>query len=154
MRPNPPKRLDRLAWWLDQAIRIPGTNFRIGLDGLIGLIPGFGDAASGVISSYIIAEAARLGAPKSTLIRMGFNVVIDTLIGMIPLAGDLFDFVWKANTRNMRLLDEHLENPRKTTSESQGFVIGVGIVIIAFVIGAIWLGIIVLNWLIQAAGSA
>lgn len=99
--------LRRLSHWLDAVIRLPG-GFRIGLDGLIGLIPGVGDAAGAVIASYIIGQAARLGVPTSVLLRMIGNVLLEALIGVIPFLGDLFDFVWKANLRNVELLERHM----------------------------------------------
>ena len=116
------ERLNRLAWLLDNSIPIPGLRFRIGLDALIGLIPGIGDAVGVLLSTYILGEAARLGVPKTILIRMAFNVAIEGVIGIIPFAGDVFDAAWKANQRNVRLIGAYLDNPRKTTRTSAGFV--------------------------------
>jgi NAD/NADP transhydrogenase beta subunit len=104
------KRLRRLAWALDESLPLPG-GYRIGLDGLIGLIPGVGDLAGALLSSYIVGEAVRLGVSRSLLIRMVFNVFLDTLIGTIPFLGDVFDFVYKANLRNLELLGEHVQQP-------------------------------------------
>lgn len=101
-------RLRRLARLLDASIRIPGTRWRIGVDALIGLVPVAGDAAGVLLSSYIIWQAARLGARRGLLARMALNVAIEGLLGMIPLAGDLFDAAWKANQRNVRLLEREL----------------------------------------------
>ena|SRR2546421_666322 len=108
---------------LDNALRIPGTQIRIGLDPVIGLIPGFGDLAGGLASTYIILEAARAGAPASLLLRMLGNVGIDSLLGSVPVAGDLFDVVWRSNTRNVRLLERHLEAPHATRRASAAVVI-------------------------------
>jgi len=102
------KRVEQLGWLMDEAVPLPG-GFRIGLDGIVGLIPGIGDVGSFLVSIYIINEARRLGVPRFTLFRMIFNVTIDTLIGAIPLIGDLFDFYYKSNTRNLALLKKHLE---------------------------------------------
>lgn len=102
------RRLDRLAWALDACIPVPFARTRIGIDGLIGLVPGIGDAASGVLSLYLVAEAWRLGAPLTTILHMLGNVVVDTVIGVIPVVGDLFDFGYKANRRNVELLREWL----------------------------------------------
>jgi hypothetical protein len=146
-------RLERLAWLLDSSIRVPGTNFRVGLDGIIGLIPGIGDAAGGVLSSYIIAEAARMGVPRSTLIRMAFNVLVEALIGMIPVVGDLFDFAWKANNRNVRLLQEQMRDSRRTTTKNRIFVIVLVVVLLALIIGIIWLGIAIIAWLVEALSN-
>jgi hypothetical protein len=90
---------------LDNAFVIPGTRYRFGLDALIGLVPGLGDAVSAVFSAYIILQAARLGAPKSVVTRMISNVALDTLVGWIPILGDIFDVAWKSNLRNMALLE-------------------------------------------------
>jgi len=111
------KRLQRLAWLMDSSIPLPG-GFRIGLDGLIGLVPGIGDVAGAVVSSYIIVEAGRLGAPRSLLVRMGFNVLLETVVGAVPLLGDLFDFAYKANLRNVRLLDRYVRNPARARAAS------------------------------------
>lgn len=117
-------RLNRLAWWLDGSIRLPG-GLRIGLDGIIGLIPGIGDAITAALSSYIIAEAARMNVPPSVLARMGMNVLLDLAIGSIPVVGDLFDFVFKANNRNVRLLEEYSGRPRPVRTQSRWILAGV-----------------------------
>jgi hypothetical protein len=116
------RRLGRLAWLLDSSITVPGTRFRIGLDALIGLIPGFGDLAGVLLSSYIVREAARLGAPPSVLTRMAFNVAVEGIVGIVPFAGDVFDAVWKANQRNYALLEAHLQHPQRTAKSSRNFV--------------------------------
>ena len=103
------QRLQRVAWLLDAAFRIPGTQQRFGLDALIGLIPGVGDALGALLSTYIIVEAARRGASVWMVTRMLGNVAVETLIGAIPLLGDLFDVVFKANMRNLALLGDTLE---------------------------------------------
>lgn len=101
-------RLRRLAWLYDAGIRIPGTRITIGLDPLIGLIPGLGDLIGAGVAIWVVAEAARLGASGFVLFRMGLNIAIDTLGGAIPVAGDVFDALWKANLKNVRLLERHL----------------------------------------------
>ncbi|QBQ55747.1 DUF4112 domain-containing protein [Nitrosococcus wardiae] len=101
-------RLAKLAYWLDERFRIPGTNWRIGWDGLVGLIPGVGDGITTALSAYIVLEAQRLGIPTTMLLRMIWNVVVDGIVGTVPLVGDLFDIRWKANRKNMHLLNEHL----------------------------------------------
>ena len=103
------QRLQRVAWLLDAAFPIPGTQQRFGLDALIGLIPGVGDTIGALLSTYIIVEAARRGASVWTVSRMLGNVAVETLIGAIPLLGDLFDVVFKANMRNLALLGATLE---------------------------------------------
>lgn len=102
------RRVRALGRLLDNSIPIPGTGRRIGLDAVIGLVPGIGDLAGGVLSGYIILEAARAQVPTLTLVRMLGNVGIDTLVGVVPAVGDLFDAAWKANTKNVVLLEGHL----------------------------------------------
>ncbi len=116
------ERLRWLAWLLDSSIPIPGTRLTIGLDAVIGLVPFLGDLVGVVLSSYILGEAARLGAPRSLLWRMAFNVGVEGVVGIVPLAGDVFDAAWKANQRNVRLLDAWLDEPRKAKRQSRLFV--------------------------------
>jgi hypothetical protein len=102
------KRLRRLAWLIDGAFHLPGTNFRFGLNSVIGLLPVGGDAVLGVISLYIIYEAAQLGVPGPLLARMGFNVAMEVVGGSVPLLGDLFDMALKANLRNLAIIEQHV----------------------------------------------
>jgi hypothetical protein len=102
-------RLEFLSRLLDSAFVIPGTNQRVGIDALIGLIPAVGDLVSTALSSYIIWEARQLGLPRWKIARMVANVAADTLLGAIPLAGDVFDVFFRANRRNMRIVRDHLE---------------------------------------------
>jgi hypothetical protein len=101
-------RIRRLAWLVDAAFVVPGTTFRFGLNSVIGLVPGAGDTLLGLLSLYIIHEAAQLGAPRPLLARMVGNVVVEVVGGSIPVFGDLFDVALKANLRNIRLLEQHL----------------------------------------------
>ena len=101
------QRLQRVAWLLDAAFPIPGTRQRFGLDAVIGLIPGVGDTLGALLSTYIIVEAARRGASVWTVARMLGNVAVETVIGAIPILGDLFDVAFKANMRNLRIVEEH-----------------------------------------------
>ena len=102
-------RIDRLATLLDTRFAIPFTRIRFGADSLIGLAPGVGDVITTALSLYIVYEAHRLGAPKHLLGRMLGNVALDGLFGAVPVAGDVFDLVWRANRRNVRMLREHLD---------------------------------------------
>ncbi|MGH8496113.1 MAG: DUF4112 domain-containing protein [Gammaproteobacteria bacterium] len=142
-------RLRRLAWLLDNSIPLPG-GYRIGIDGLIGLIPGLGDAAGALLSSYIVVEAGRLGAPKSLLLRMAFNVFVETVIGTIPFAGDLFDFVYKANARNVRLLERYARDTRgqRKSNQAVAAAIIVGVLVVVFLI--VWAIVALLSALFQA----
>jgi hypothetical protein len=108
------ERIRRLADWLDARFVVPGTGWRFGLDGLIGLVPGVGDTLLTVVSLYIVAEAWRLGARKRTVARMLANVAVDAGVGAVPVAGDLFDFFWKANRRNLALLEADLRRGAKS----------------------------------------
>lgn len=98
--------LERLSWLMDDLFRVPGLGWRFGLDALVGLIPGFGDTATSLVSFYILVAGVRYRVPKITLLRMGLNLGLDYLIGSLPLVGDLFDAWWKSNNRNVDLLRE------------------------------------------------
>jgi hypothetical protein len=127
-----------LARVLDEAVRIPGTNIRIGLDALLGLLPGGGDVAGGVFSGLIILQAARAGAPAPVLGRMLANVAIDVVVGAIPLLGDLFDVAWRANTRNVRLLESWRERPA-TTKRASALSVGAILLALLLLVGlAVW----------------
>jgi hypothetical protein len=106
-------RLDALASLLDTAFILPGTNVRFGLDALIGLVPGIGDAITTAMSLYIVHEARQLGAPSHVIIRMLANIALDGFVGAVPLVGDAFDVMWRSNRRNMRLLREWLEREER-----------------------------------------
>jgi hypothetical protein len=107
-------RIDALATLLDTAFLVPGTNIRFGVDALIGLIPGIGDAITTLMSLYIVREARELGAPGHVIVRMLANVALDGVIGAVPLVGDMFDVAWRANRRNIALLQKHFaREPRR-----------------------------------------
>lgn len=106
------RRIRRLARLLDEAIQIPGTSIRLGMDGIVGLLPGVGDAATALLSLYIVREAAKLGVPRATLMRMLVNIGIDLAAGTIPVVGDLVDVAWKCNKMNVELVDAHLRSHR------------------------------------------
>lgn len=105
------KQVDDLAWLLDNSIYIPLINYRIGLDAVIGLIPGLGDVAGLILSSFIVVQALRLRVPRTVLLRMIMNIVMEAIIGLIPVLGDLFDATFKANVRNVRLLRLAMAQP-------------------------------------------
>jgi hypothetical protein len=125
------EHLNSLAHVLDDSIRIPGTGMRIGLDAIIGLVPGIGDAAGGVMSAYIVLQAARLGTPVPVLLRMLLNLVVETVVGGIPLLGDLFDAGYKANLRNLTLLRRSLDTPGPARRSSALVVVGVSLALLA-----------------------
>ena len=103
-----------IARMMDDQFRLPGTNIRFGLDLILGLFPGLGDAVTSLIALLVVHHAWQSGASKLTLARMLGNVGVDFLIGSVPIAGDLFDFAWKANRRNARLLEAHLKKSSGT----------------------------------------
>ena len=122
-----------LARLLDTAVRIPGTSFRVGLDPIIGLVPGVGDLLGGALSAYVLLLAARAGASRTVLLRMLANLGTDAVVGAVPLAGDLFDAGFKANARNLALLEAHVARPQQTRRASRLFVAGVVVAAVAIV---------------------
>jgi hypothetical protein len=118
-------RITLLANLMDSAFVIPGLNRRVGLDAVLGLVPGVGDAVSAVIASYIIWEARQLGLPRWKIARMVGNVAVDTALGAIPLAGDVFDVFFKANQRNLRIVHDHLGTPKRGPREIDGMAVRV-----------------------------
>jgi Domain of unknown function (DUF4112) len=148
-------RLTTLARALDAAVRIPGTNVRFGLDAVIGLVPGVGDLAGAAIAGYIVLAAVRAGAPASVLARMLLNVAIDTVGGSVPVVGDLFDVGWRANTRNVALLDAHLDRPGATRASSRALLVAVIVGLLLLLAGGIalaWLVLHALGALLHRAG--
>lgn len=127
--------LRRLGYLLDEAIPIPGTGRRIGFDALVGLVPGVGDGLTGVLSAYIVVQAARLGVSVPVLARMLVNLGVDGLVGTIPFLGDLFDAGWKANTRNLALLHAEMERPGSERRSSVLVVGGVALAAVAILAG-------------------
>ena len=132
--------IERLSWLLDESIPLPG-GYRIGLDGFLGLIPGIGDFIGGLLSSVLIYKANQIGVPRTILLRMIINMLIDSTLGAIPLLGDIFDFVWKANKRNVNLLARYQQSPdktyRKSMLENTLFIlilIGITALLISFVV--------------------
>lgn len=138
------RRLEGLAWLLDNSIRVPVIGRRIGLDSVLGLIPGIGDAIGGVLSTYIIAEGVRLGASKATLARMIGNVAIEVVVGFVPLIGDLFDMGWKSNHRNVKLLRGYVDAPDASARSNLLVVIGVTVFLLFAAVATIGAGIWVL----------
>lgn len=110
------EHIEKLAKMMDSQFALPGTQIRLGIDTLIGLIPGIGDTLSLGIAGYIVAHSAKMGVKKRTLTKMGYNIFVDWLIGLVPLIGDIFDVGWRGNNRNAALLRRSLEvEPRDVT---------------------------------------
>jgi hypothetical protein len=143
------ERLRFIAWLLDSSIPIPGTRFTIGIDALIGLIPLLGDLIGVLASSYILAEANRQRVGRAVLMRMAFNVAVEGVVGIVPFFGDVFDAAWKANVRNVRLLEDWAAQPQKTERASRALVIaliGGVFLLLGACATATWL---LLRWLLQ-----
>jgi len=137
-----------LARLLDDLIRIPGTNLRLGLDPIIGLIPGIGDVIGGLMSSYILMVAAQEGVPTSVLLRMLGNIALDSIVGVVPVVGDLFDVTMKSNRRNVDLLERYLAAPGKTKAASRGVVALNLLAVMLLVVGVIAVGV----WVVRLLG--
>ncbi len=131
--------VEALARWLDYAFALPG-GFQFGLAGIIGLIPGIGDALDALFSFYIVMRAIQLGVPRVTIARMLVNVGIEALAGAVPFIGDLFDVVFKANRRNYQLLKNHISQPRRQSIQDWLFLI----LAIVLVVASIAIPVIVL----------
>ena len=140
--------LGRLSWLMDDLIRVPGLGWRFGLDAIVGLIPGFGDTATSLVSFYILASAVRYRVPKVTILRMAMNIGIDYLGGSVPLVGDLFDAWWKSNQMNVELLSKRAtvsaSDARKGKLSDWLFVGLIILVLAALAIGAAALSIYLL----------
>lgn len=157
MRPKPNERalaspgLDRLrniSWIFDELVRIPGTNMRVGLDAVLGLLPGGGDLVGGAVSAYAILIAQRLGAPPAVIARMTINILVDAVFGAVPLLGDLFDASWKANRRNLALLEEYAVAPTRAKRGSMTVVVIAIAVLFALLIGIGYITVRILGWIL------
>lgn len=148
------KRIQMLSHWLDNAVAIPGTSYRVGLDPVLGLLPGGGDLVSSGFSAYLVLEAARFGLPRTTLTRMVFNLVLDAVFGSVPFVGDFFDVAWKANSKNLALLESHLQAPRSSQVADRWFVVLLlgGFALVSLGLAAFT--IVVMTWLIRAISGA
>ena len=129
--------LDQLAFYLDDLFRVPGVGWRFGLDAIVGLIPNVGDTLTSFASFYVLLAGVRYGVPKITLLRMAFNIAVDYLVGSIPVIGDAFDFVWKANKMNMNLIRTRAAGHGTGKVGDYIFVCGLIILLIAILIGSI-----------------
>lgn len=110
------RRARKVSKLLDESVRVPGTDFKVGLDPVLGVLPGAGDVAATAISLYVIGEAARAGVPPAVLARMLFNVGLDAAGGSVPVAGTAFDVIWKANKRNVELFEAYVEAQRESVT--------------------------------------
>ena len=149
------ERLRRFSFWLDEGIRIPGTRIRIGLDPILGLIPGAGDAAGAILAGAIVLESLRQRISRYAVLRMAANVAIDTVIGSIPVLGDLFDAGWKSNQKNLAILERHVAEPSGSKQADRAFVLLIGggllVLCVAVIVVALMLTAKVLRWLLTQA---
>ena len=149
------QRLRRYAYWLDEGIRIPGTRIRIGLDPILGLIPGAGDAVGAILAGAIVLESVRRGVDRVGVLRMAANIAIDTLIGAVPVVGDLFDAGWKGNKKNLAILERHLAEPSvaKRADRMSVLLIGGGLLVVCLTVMVVALLVTakVLGWLLTRA---
>jgi hypothetical protein len=138
--------IETLAWLLENSIPVPGTRWRFGFDGVIGLVPGIGDLVGGALTLFVVWRATQMGLPRIVVARMLVNAAIDLVVGVIPFAGDAFDMWFKANTRNLGLARRWLEEPERSTRDewlALLLIIGILVGIVAFVV-----------WLVVATFSA
>ena len=149
------KRLKQMARVLDSAITLPG-GFRIGLDGMVGLIPGIGDAIGASAATYIVIRAAQMGASTTSLIRMMWNIILEAIVGAVPLLGDLFDFIWKANDKNIALLEKQADrltgpgDAKKKLTTATLLLLGAFIVVLIGVLALAFWGFLAI---LQALGG-
>jgi hypothetical protein len=130
---------------LDDLVPIPGTNQRIGLDPIIGLVPWIGDVISATVGFWLIAEAARFRIPSVVLARMVLNTTVDLVAGAIPFLGDIFDVVSRSNRKNLELFRRHATDASASTAEHRRFLLGLALV----VIGIVWLAATLIGWLLS-----
>jgi hypothetical protein len=141
------KWVERVSYLMDEQFRLPGTNFKFGLDPLINLIPGVGDLAGFAVSSALVLSMARHGVSRKVLILMALNVALDSTIGAIPIIGQIFDFAYKSNSRNIRLLKEHYEEGKHQGS-GKWIVLTIMIVLILFFILFLYVLWQIIEWVI------
>jgi hypothetical protein len=139
----------KLAYAFDELFRVPGTQFRFGLDSIIGLVPGLGDIAVSALGGYALLLAFKMRAPVTVLTRMLGNIAVDTLFGAVPLLGDLFDATWKANSKNRRVLEAWLADPARTERRSKWAIVLFCVLFLLLVAGSLWLAWTVLTWILR-----
>jgi hypothetical protein len=141
------RHLRKLSDLWDRSVGVPGTKFRVGLESLIGLLPIGGDVIGIILSIYILFQAIQFRLPLTILVRMLFNIILDGTVGSIPILGDLFDTTWKANTRNVNLLEAHLRDPVRSKQTNQWFLFLLLTVLIVVLVCFVAISIMVV-WLV------
>ena len=142
--------LDNLAFYLDDLFKIPVVGWRFGLDAIIGLVPGVGDTLTSLASFYILLAGVRYGVPKITLLRMALNIGIDYLLGTIPVVGDLFDFLWKSNDLNMRLIRERATGKGNGTKSDYVFIFVLIGLLVLLLIGSVIASAVLLYYVFKS----
>jgi hypothetical protein len=141
--------IELLAKLMDSVFHIPGIGVRLGFDALLGLIPGVGDTVTSVVSLYLLHAARKQGVPRVALARMVVNVLLDVMLGSIPLVGDVFDVFWKSNERNVALMRRHAtsnaKDARKATYGDALFLAGVGALMFLFILGSVYVAYLILS---------
>jgi Domain of unknown function (DUF4112) len=143
------QRVRTVSHLLDNAIAIPGTQFRVGIDPILGLLPGAGDWLSALLSVYLILESMRFGLPARTLLQMVFNLLLDASVGTFPVLGDFLDFTFKANHRNIRLLESHIQNPKPPKALDRIVMVLTIVILIAFLIAVTSIAFMIINGLLS-----
>ncbi|MBW4693069.1 MAG: DUF4112 domain-containing protein [Lyngbya sp. HA4199-MV5] len=143
------QRIRTVSRLLDNAIPIPGTRFRLGLDPVLGLLPGAGDFVGAALSAYIVIEAARFGLPRQALVQMVSNLVLDSIGGSLPVVGDVFDATWKANSRNLALLEAHIATPAPQKAANRAFVVLIIVVLVLLLVGVAIGAALLFTWLLK-----
>jgi hypothetical protein len=148
------RRFRVLAQTLDAAVHVPGTKLPVGLDFVLGLVPGIGDFTAGALGWYGIWVAQKMGAPRSVVLRMAGNIALDTIVGSVPLLGDLFDLGFKSNLRNLALLDRWLDDPRAVRRSSRALVVALAVGLAALTAGGIYATVLLVGALLRLATGA
>jgi hypothetical protein len=134
--------------WLDDLVRVPGTKFGIGLDAIVGAaVPGLGDAITGMVALTLLRTAVRRGVPRVVIARMFLNIAFDTLLGMVPVAGDLFDLLWRSNSRNLALLERHQGELEPRARTGDWMIVGAAATLVAASVAA---PIFLIGWVLSA----
>ncbi len=147
------RRLKAIANVMDSLVEVPVLRWRIGVDGLLGLVPGLGDVFGLGVSGYFIYVAAKMQVSGVVLTRMVLNVVLDAVVGAIPFVGDLFDFVFKANRKNLEILEKHVHDPARTHRRSMGFLLAFGASLFAGFLGVAYLVFLLAQALVELIRS-
>lgn len=143
-------RISRVTWLLENLFRVPGSERRFGLEPIIGLLPGAGDAISGIVGLALIVEALRFHLPRVVIVRMVMNTLLDLVVGIVPVLGDVFDFAFKSNSRNLTLFRRYAADPDRSTTGEAAFVAGVILVVVGALLGAL----LAVGWLLDALARA